>query len=363
MRWSIELFRFKGISVKLHLTFFFVLIWAAYSWYVVQNRGVGGALFGVVAITLLFLSVVIHEFAHSLQAIRFGARVKEIVLLPIGGVSRMESMPEKPGQEFVVAIVGPLTSFMIAGLLYVLGRVLGIELELSVDALRRILASTSLEALLTYLVVANIVLGVFNMLPAFPMDGGRVLRSLLAMRLGQTRATKIAVVVGEVMAFAMGFWGFMSGNIFLVLIAVFIFVGAMQEGRAGVLKAALKGIRVEDAYSADPQVLAPSDQVARAVALALHGFQSDFPIVDQGKVVGLLTKSEIYRAVHQHHPLIAISTVMRTDFISAAPGDSLFDVQQRMASHRQTAVPVFENNQLKGLLTIDDIGEAYRFLT
>ena len=363
MRWSIELFRFKGISVKLHLTFFLVLVWAAYSWGVAQNRGMAGALFGIVAITLLFLSVVVHEFAHSLQALKFGARVKEIILLPIGGVSRMESMPEKPGQEFVVAIVGPLTSFVIAGLLFAVSVVLGVQFSLGTEALRTILESTSLEGLLAYLIVANLILGIFNLLPAFPMDGGRVLRALMAMRLGYARATKIAVVLGEVMAIVFGFWGFMSGNFFLVFIGVFIFFGASQEGRVGVLKAALKGIRVDDAYSANPEILAPGDPVARAVGLALHSFQSDFPVVAEGRIVGLLTKSEIYLAVHKHHPLIAVSAVMRKDFISVGPSDSLFDVQQKMAVNRQSAALVVENNELKGLLTVDDISEAYRFLS
>lgn len=364
MRWSLQILRFKGIAVKLHITFLLVFVWAAYSWGIELRKGWAGALFGVIAIALLFLSVVLHEFAHSLQAIKFGAKVKEIILLPIGGVSQMESIPEKPSQEFRMAIAGPLVNFFIVFVFWlVIGLLLRLKVITSFSELKAMLGLISWQGMVMYLAFANLVLGLFNLIPAFPMDGGRVLRALLAMKMNYVKATKTAVLVGEIGAIIFGLWGFMTSNFFLVLIAFFVFMGASQEAKVVELKAVLNQIIVEEAYSSNPQVLSPDDPILKAMKLSLHSFQSDFPVVEQGKVIGLITKTEIFSGIHKHHPKIAVSQVMRRNFPIASLGDSLYAVQQKMAAEKLSAVPVIENEELKGLLTLEDITEAYRLLS
>ncbi len=364
MRWSFQILKFKGIAVKVHITFLLIFVWAAYSWGIEMHKGIAGALFGVVAIALLFLSVVLHEFGHSLQAIKFGARVKEITLLPIGGVSRMESIPEKPSQEFRIAIAGPLVNFTIVIILWlVIVVLLRLKVIASFSELKTLAGMINWEGMLIYLTFANLVLGLFNLVPAFPMDGGRVLRALLAMRMNYVKATKKAVLIGEIVAIVFGLWGFMVGNFFLVFVAFFVFFGASQEGKMVELKAVLNQIIVEEAYSKNPIVLTPDDPISKAIELALHSFQSDFPVAHQGKVVGILTKTEIFSGIHKHHPRISISTVMRQNFPVASPGDSLYMIQQKMAAEKLSAVPVIKNNELKGILTLEDINEAYRLLS
>ncbi|MEO0226100.1 MAG: site-2 protease family protein [candidate division WOR-3 bacterium] len=363
MRWSFLIFKFKGIGVKVHLTFLLVLIWAAYSWSIELGKGWRGALFGIVAITLLFLSVVLHEFGHSLTAIKYGAKVKEITLLPIGGVSQIESLPEDPKQEFKIAIIGPLINFAIVTILwFVVGFLFKFRVITHFAELKLIVGQISWRGMLFYLIFANLILGLFNLIPAFPMDGGRVLRSLLAMKMNYLKATRRAVLIGEIIAIILGLWGFMFSNFFLVLIAFFVFFGATQEGRQVELKTALKRIIVEEAYSKNIQILAPDDPIAKAITLSLHSFQSDFPVIQEGRVVGILTKTEILSGVHKHHPQIPVAQVMRRDFQIASPGDSLFDIQQKMADKRLSAVPVVEKGTLLGLLTLEDINEAYRLL-
>ena len=362
MTWSIKLFSIKGIEVKVHLTFLLILIWAAYSWGVQAGQGTTGALFGVVVTVLLFACVTLHELAHSLTAMRYGATVREITLLPIGGVAQMEEIPAKPAQELKMSLVGPLTNIAIAILLILICLPLEVHSMMSVGELFQVLGTASWRGLVAYLVSANLALGLFNLLPAFPMDGGRVLRAFLAMRMNYARATAIAVLVGQGLALLLGLWGFMSGGFTLIFIAIFVYLGAGQEGRMVEVKSVLEEMRVHQAMSRPVQSLTPTDPVTRAVELILQGLQADFPVLEGGRLVGMLTEGDVLSALHKEGANLPVARVMRRQFPIARPEESLSEVQERMSAPGLRTLPVVERDQVVGLLTTQDINEAYRLL-
>ena len=363
MHWSFKLFRFKGIDVKVHLTFVLILLWGAWSWSGSSAVAWQGAAFGVAAILLLFASVTLHEFGHSLMAIKYGVRVREITLLPIGGVSQMDTIPEKPGQELRMTLAGPLVNFAIAGVLIVAGVLLQAAAVVTIPELLRALGSASRGGLLAYLTIANLILGVFNLIPAFPMDGGRVLRALLAMRMSHRQATAIAATVGQGLAWLLGLWGFSSGNYSLILIAIFVWLGANQEGMSVEVKDVFAGMTVGQATTRQVRTLSPGDALSQAVDLTLTTFQADFPVLQLGRVVGLLTRSDVLKALHTQGADVLVGQVMHTDLPVATPDESLFEVQQRMTTNRTPALLVMDpNKELIGLLTAADINEAYVLL-
>jgi Zn-dependent protease/predicted transcriptional regulator len=366
MSWSIKLFRVKGIDVKVHLTFVLILIWAAYRWSGSTGEGLQGALFGVAATLLLFGSVTLHELGHSLQALKYGVRVRDITLLPIGGLARMEEIPEKPGQELRIAIAGPLVNFAIAAALIGVGALLQAQALVTVPELFHSLGAASWTGMLAYLTMANLAMGLFNLIPAFPMDGGRVLRALLAMRLDYPKATSIAVTIGQGLALLLGLYGFMSGSFTLVLIAVFVWMGAGQEGKQVEVKSVLREMKVGQAMTRQPQILSADDSLARAVELTLTTSQADFPVMEResGRLVGLLTEGDLLKGLRSHNMEASVGQVMRTRFPTATPSEPIFQAQQQMALGRVRAMPILEGgDRLVGLLTVADINEAYRLLS
>jgi stage IV sporulation protein FB len=366
MSWSIKLFRVKGIDVKVHLTFVLILIWAAYRWSGSTGEGLQGAFFGVAATLLLFGSVTLHELGHSLQALKYGVRVRDITLLPIGGLAQMEEIPEKPGQELRIAIAGPLVNFAIAALLIGVGALLQAQALVTVPELFHSLGEASWAGMLAYLTMANLAMGLFNLIPAFPMDGGRVLRALLAMRLDYPKATSIAVTIGQGLALLLGLYGFMSGSFTLVLIAVFVWMGAGQEGKQVEVKSVLREMKVGQAMTRQPHTLSADDSLTRAVELTLTTFQADFPVMEResGRLVGLLTEGDLLKGLRAHGETALVGRVMHTKFPTATPDEPIFQAQQQMAVGRVRAMPVVEgDDRLVGLLTAADINEAYRLLS
>jgi stage IV sporulation protein FB len=212
MNWSLKLLKVKGIDIKIHLTFVLILIWAAYRWSVNTGEGMQGALFGIVATLLLFFSVTLHELGHSLQALKYGVKVRDITLMPMGGLAQMDEIPEEPNKELRIALAGPLVNFGIAALLIGIGALLDARALLPLNELYASLGHVSWSGLLAYLTSANLMLGFFNLIPAFPMDGGRILRALLAKRMNHAKATKVAAQIGQGLALLMGLWGFMTGE-------------------------------------------------------------------------------------------------------------------------------------------------------
>ena len=365
MNWSLKLFKVKGIDIKVHLTFVLILVWAAYRWSVSTGEGVQGAIFGIVATLLLFLSVTLHELGHSLQAIKFGVRVRDITLMPMGGLAQMESIPEDPNKELRIAIAGPLVNFAIAALLIGLGTLLDARALLSFDELIASLGRVSWSGLLAYLTSANIMLGLFNLIPAFPMDGGRVLRALLAKKADHTKATRIAAQIGQGLALLMGLWGFMSGSWTLVLIAIFVWMGAGQESQGAQVKHTLGGTTVGQVMTRSPQVLRVNDSLSKAVELTLTTSQADFPVLEWGsnRVAGLLSEIDLLRGLQSLGANAAAREVMRMKIAAVSPDEPLHAAQQKMLLSRTRALPVLNpEGELLGMLTADDINEAYRLM-
>jgi len=360
---SIKLLTVRGIPIRMHITFPLILILAAFQFAVGQSNWLQGALFGVVATLLLFVGVVLHELAHSVVAMAFGTEVEDIVLLPLGGVAQMKRMPEKPYQELLMAIAGPAMSALIGitlGLLTLLLIPLGTLVEFA-----RSMATGGLRwaYLLPYLTVVNLFLAGFNLLPAFPMDGGRVLRAMLATIMPFSRATAIAISVGQGLAWLLGLIGLMGRNVPMILVAVFVYVGAAQEERIARIKTALAGLRVGQSFSRQARTVSPDATLEQAVDLTLAGFQSDFPVCDGQKLVGMLTRIDLLVGLKEKGPQTLVSEAMRREFLVAQPTDDLFDVHQRMVEAGIEAVPVVEKGIFCGVLTRQDLEEVYGLVT
>ena len=360
---SFKIATLRGIDIKIHVTFFLILVYAAIM-FGAGGRGAGGAVFGVVATLLLFGCVVLHELGHSLVAQRYGIPVRDITLWPIGGVARLERMPDKPAQEFWVAIAGPLVNFAIAAVIFVAAQALArVQMAFDLGAIERALLQLQAPGLLSYLFTTNLFLGLFNLIPAFPMDGGRILRALLASRLNFARATTIAVAIGQNLALLAGLYGFLSGQLNLVLIAIFVFMGAGSEGQMAQVKSVLADLKVRQAFTRKTEALNPNDRLERAAELTLNTFQSDFPVCDGGALVGLLTRTDLISALQQRGSNAFVVSVMRKEFPTIELDESLFGAQQKMAENNVEALPVMEGGQFRGLLTLRDVDEVFRLLS
>lgn len=362
---SIKLFTVCGIKVRMHITFPLILLFAAAQFGFLNVRGfsLSGAAFGVVVTLLLFICVVIHELSHSLAATQMGFPVGNIVLMPLGGVAQMERIPERPVQEFLMAVVGPLSNVVIAGVLIVASFLLRVDVGRGLWKMLTVPTSLGWRDTLPYLIFTNLGLAVFNLIPAFPMDGGRVLRALLATVMPHARATALAVRVGQGLAWMLGLLGLLTSNLLWILIATFVYTGAAQEGRMSQVKNVLQGLRVRQAFSRRARVLSPDDPVSRAADLTLESFQSDFPVCDGEQIVGLLTRTDVIRALQQRQPETPVREVMRTEFPTVGLNDGIFEVHRQMTGARLDALPVIEKGRFLGLLTRHDVNEIYQLLS
>ncbi|HXW01098.1 MAG TPA: site-2 protease family protein [Anaerolineae bacterium] len=364
MESSIRLFSVRDIAIRMHITFPLILIWAALQFGVFNGGGWAGAIFGIIVTLLLFVIVVLHELGHSLAALYYGVPVKQIVLLPIGGVAQLSRIPEKPRQEFVIAIAGPLVNFGLAILLAGAGLIFGQEINplRSLETLGNP-GNLTLSSIFNYVYVSNLFLGIFNLLPAFPMDGGRVLRALLATQLNYDTATTIAVYIGQSLAWLLGLFGFLNGSFFLILIAVFIFSGAGAERQLVHIRTVLGDLTVEQAYSRQARCLSPMSTLRDAVKLTLSTFQADFPVCEAEQLVGLMTHTRLLEALDNYGPDTPVAEVMLTDVTPVTPNESMFAVQQRLSEAGLDALPVAEGQRFLGLITNRDISEVYRMVS
>jgi Zn-dependent protease len=340
--------KLAGIDVYVHATFLLLIGWIAWSTWV-AGKDIAATLAAVAFILALFGCVVLHELGHALTARRYGIRTRDITLLPIGGVARLERMPEDPKQELWVALAGPAVNVAIAAALYVWVGLSGASEALSQLSFTR---GTLVERLL----VANLSLAVFNLIPAFPMDGGRVVRALLASHMEYTQATQIAASLGQGVALLFGFIGLLS-NPFLVFIALFVWIGATQEAAAVQMKSAFSGTPIRQAMITEFMTLSPADTLAAAVRAILSGSQQDFPVVENDRVVGVLTRADLLVALAQHGQGPPVSDVMRRDFQTADAAEMLDAVFARLQECPCHTLPVLQNARLKGLLTMDNLGE------
>ena len=309
------------------------------------------SLWALALIICLFACVVLHELGHSFMAMRFGAHVRSVTLLPIGGVASMQSIPEKPYQELLVSLAGPSVNVVIALVLMALRGGYHSWGEQHVFPM-------SVGELLDALMNANLVLAVFNLIPAFPMDGGRVLRSVLALFLPYARATTVAATLGQILAIGFVLVG-LAKNPFLVIIGIFIFFGAETEERTVRVKSMLRDVLVEDVMVTDFVNLSPEDTVARCLENVYHRKQEDFVVEFEGRLVGVVARKDWLEALHRDGPQARIADIMRRHFITVIPKTPLSRLYQDLWHLKQGVFPVVENGKLLGLLTTEDVS---RFL-
>ena len=355
MNSSLKLFSVRGIDIRLHLTFPLILVWAAFQFGVMSGGGLAGALFGVIAISLLFVLVTLHELGHSFAALNYGVPVERIVLLPIGGVAQLRNMPEKPKQEFVIALAGPAVNVVLAILMGGVAALFGLSLTNPLTSG----VSLSFGAIFSYIFFYNVVLAVFNMIPAFPMDGGRVLRAALAMKLEYGRATSIAVSLGRGLAVLFGLYGLFTGQFFSVLIAIFIFSGATQEGQMVKFRQRLRGYTVQQAYSNRIPILQPDDTLRDAANWMARGV-TEFPVSQFDNYVGFLSNEHLTMALQQGGPDQTVAAVMSRDVEPVSLTADLYDVQQRMSNEGVNALPVVEYGRIVGVISARHIRQMLR---
>ena len=353
MKWSWRIGRIFGVDLYMHATFLLLLIFVAAQHYF-QRRQVGDAVLGVAFVLAVFAIVVLHELGHVLTARQFGIATRDITLLPIGGVARLERMPSDPYQELLVALAGPAVNVVLAvlfGGLLVASRGVAAFADLVPPAYGQFGGS-----FLAGLVFVNIMLVIFNMIPAFPMDGGRVLRAILAMNMNYVRATQVAATIGQGFAFLMGFWG-LFWNPLLVFVALFVWIGAAQEASMVQMQSALGGIPVQQVMITRYDTLSPGDPLEKAIDRIMAGFQQDFPVVEGERVVGVLTRALLLKALAQQGRGGLVQDVMQREFPSAAPGEMLEGVLGRMRECECQSMPVTDRGRLVGLMCSDNVGE------
>lgn len=348
MKWSWKLVTFAGIPIHVHATFLLLLGWVALAHWS-REPSLRSVVAGLGFVLALFACVLLHELGHALTARRYGIGTRDITLLPIGGLARLERMPEDPRQELSVALAGPAVNAAIAALLFVW---LWLTAGMEPIATLEVTSGPFVERLM----MVNVSLALFNLLPAFPMDGGRVLRALLAMRMEHGDATRIAASLGQGMALLLGFLGLFM-NPFLLFIALFVWIGAAEEGSASRVTRALAGLPVRRVMLTDTHQLSPGDPLQRAIDLTLAGSQQDFPVTDEGRVVGLLTRGDLLRGLSHGGARMLVANAMRREFESVETSDLLETVVPRAQLAGWQTAPVMDTGRLVGLLTLENVAE------
>jgi len=344
-----------GVEIRVHASFLFVLVFGAVQWGALYQAR--GAVFGVLLMLCLFFCVVLHELGHSLVAKSFGLPVREIVLLPIGGISRMEKNPEKPAHELLISLVGPLVNVAIAGvLLFVAGGALSPDEKASL--VKGAALAPSPRSALIWLIGANALLAIFNLIPAFPMDGGRVLRAVLALIVGPRRATAIATSLGQLIAVGLGLLGVFGGNLLLAIVALFIFLGAGQENMEERARVVLGTLRVGDAYNKHAITLAPGDFVSRVVDYLLTSYQPDFAVVQGGRLLGVVTRDSILKALASETGDVYVAGIMDREPVRVDASETLDGVRRSLMEKGARLAAVFDGETFLGLVSVEDIGEA-----
>jgi stage IV sporulation protein FB len=349
MSWSFPIARLLGSEIRIHVTFFLLLAWIGVARYL--EGGAPAAVEGLILILAIFACVVAHEFGHALAARRYGIETPDITLLPIGGVARLERMPEKPGQEIVVALAGPAVNVVIALVLVVI-------VGARVDATALAALDNPATNLAVQLASINVFLVVFNMIPAFPMDGGRVLRALLALRYDRVRATNIAARIGQGLAFVFGFLGLM-GNPLLIFIAIFVYIAASAEAQSTDLIDVSRQLGVRDAMITRFEALAPDATVDDGVKCLLRTTQHEFPVVDgAGRLRGVLTRNAIIQALSRSGGDTPVLDVMHRDIPQVPVRTRLEEALRHLQGGEAPAVgAVHADGTLAGYVTAENVGE------
>jgi len=350
MKRALSFPKIAGIDVHIHWTFSLLIVWIIYN-----NMRAGldttQIIWSVLFILSLFVCVTLHEFGHALAARRYGIKTKDITLYPIGGVARLEKMPDKPKQELVVALAGPAVNFIIATLLSPI--ILNADFAMDESSKVLIIGAHNFMPMLGML---NITLAVFNLIPAFPMDGGRVLRALLAMKLGRVQATKIAAGIGKLLAFGFIVLGFYS-NPFLIFIGLFIILGASAEEQMVTTQALIVELTARNAMMKDFTSIEKEAPISKAIELLLGGQAKSFLVTDDGSPYGMIDRDDIIRGVKEFDEHQSVQHIARRELIWVDIATPLHDVFMEFRRTRTPLVLVRDNNQLAGIIDTDNIAE------
>ncbi len=345
-RWAWRIGRPFGIEVRVHATFLILLAWVVMA-HLVAGHSAAMAVSGLAYVVSVFAIVVLHELGHALTARSFGIGTRDITLLPIGGVSRLERMPSRPSEELLVGLAGPAVNVALALLLFA-----------ALLALGGLPGVTNLDLvgspLVAKLMWTNVGLAVFNLIPAFPMDGGRVLRALLAMRMSYLRATDIAAAVGQGVALVFGLVGLFVNPV-LVFIALFVWIGAQAEAGLAHVHASLAGVPLSLAMVTRFLAASPADPVGAIVPRILAGFQEDIPVVDGTKLVGVLGREDVLKAAISGDTRTAVGALMRRDAPRVSESDSLDVALEKLQANGLRSIPVVRGDALVGVVPIDNI--------
>jgi len=352
VKWSWKIARIAGIDVRLHVTFVILIAWIALVYWKLF-----GTLYAVLSsvsfILALFGCVLLHELGHALTARKFDIRTSNITLLPIGGVAQVEKMPADPRKEILIALAGPAVSMVIALLLWVL-----LSTTSGLVPLQDL--SVTGGSFLQRLMIINFLLAAFNLLPALPMDGGRVFRALLTLKMEPVTATRIAAGLAQMLAILLALLG-LRYNLFLVFIAIFIWFGAVAEASMANLKSALSGISARSAMLKDFQVIEAGSPLSRAVELTLSGSQKHFPVMAGNRIAGVLNQSDLLRGLHDHGKTCLVEQVMQPEVQTADVSEGLEVAMEKLQQQGSGLLIITENDKLAGIIDVDNILELLKF--
>jgi Zn-dependent protease/CBS domain-containing protein len=376
MKWSYQIGSIRGIPIKLHLTFLIILL--AFIWVLAVNDfriktlgitlGFGGMdistglkyLLGAITSVLFFSTLLFHELSHSFIAQSYGTHIRSITLFVIGGVSQMEEIPREPRMEARISAAGPALSLGIgiltSAIYYLFGPVSPAETE----------ATLKSAALIVVGIIAfyNVFLGLFNLVPAFPMDGGRILRAWFAMRMPYIEATRRAVSVGKSFAIAMGIFGLFASPI-LIAIAIFIYLGASGEEKATVISITLEGVKVRNVMTSVPDVIyvPPDWTLEQLIDVMFKTRHMGYPVQEShaSPVLGVITFSDVQRVPASERVAIRVEDVMKREIISIRPDADAFDALKLMSSRNLGRLIVMDDGQMVGIVSRTDLMRAIQF--
>jgi Zn-dependent protease/predicted transcriptional regulator len=345
MRWSVPIGRVSGITLRLHVTFLLFLAFIGYGGFI--EGGWSGAGWALAMLISIFACVVLHELGHSLVAQQLGVQVKSITLLPIGGVAGLRNIPEQPWHEIAITVAGPMVNVVIACLLLPFtglpSHLLFIEMP------------HDMRGLLLTLAQSNIMLFLFNCIPAFPMDGGRLLRALLALVIPYRRATAVAAAIGQGLAIVFVLVGLKMSSLWLIIIGAFIFMAAEGEERMVRIRSLLHDLDVEEVMSRDFAVLSPDDPASRGTELIYQTGQDDFPVVENDHLVGIVTRPKLVEVMNAHGADAPVREAMNQDVFVVSPHEKVSRVYEEIIGDGNVSAVVMDDGKLVGVLSPENI--------
>lgn len=349
MKYSLYLGKISGIRISVHWTFLILIFWIVFA-NMRSGLSFNEIVWSVTFVLIIFVCVILHELGHALTAQRFKIKTREISILPIGGVAQLESIPEKPKEELLVALAGPAVNVLIAGLLYPFVSVTQEMGEL--NNLSRIGPDNFFVALMSI----NLWLALFNLIPAFPMDGGRVLRALLAFKLGHSKATRIAASIGQVLAMGFVFFGFFY-NPFLIFIGFFIFLGAQAEAAYAQSRFMLKGFTVNDVLMRDIPFIDGEASIRDAAAKLLDSQNRNFVVNHLGKPVGTLSRDQIIKALGEQGENVSVNRVKDEDLVFLSADMPLEEAWHKLQREKKPLMLVMSDGHLAGVVDEENLAE------